>query len=74
MIPARAQAQEPLRGVPSLLNMHSLRGLRRLPRRSPEMVGLGDKGEAVSYAAAAKVIWQGTPGALDRLIQVQQAL
>jgi len=51
-----------------------LRGLRRLPRRLPAMVGLGDKDEAVSYAAAAKVIWQEAPGALDWLTQVQQAL
>jgi len=51
-----------------------LRGVRRLPRRLPEMVGLGDKDEAVSYAATAKVIWQQTPGALAWLAQVQQAL
>jgi hypothetical protein len=51
-----------------------LRGLRRLPRRSPEMAGLGDKEEAVSYAAAAKVIWQETPGALAWLTRIQQAL
>ncbi len=51
-----------------------LRGLRRLPRRSPESVGLGDEDEAVSYAAAAKVIWQETPGALGWLAHIQQAL
>ncbi len=51
-----------------------LRGLRPLPRRPPELVGLGDKDEAVSYAAAAKVIWQETPGALDWLAHIQQAL
>jgi len=51
-----------------------LRGLRRLPRRLPETIGLGDKDEAISYAAEAKAIWQGTPGALDWLAQVQQTL
>jgi len=51
-----------------------LRGLRRLPRCSPETVGPGDKDEAVGYAAAAKVIWQETPDALAWLTRIQQAL
>jgi len=44
-----------------------LLGRRRLPRRMPDLIGMGDESEAVDYAAAHKVLWEQTPGALDWL-------
>jgi tetratricopeptide (TPR) repeat protein len=41
-----------------------LSGRKRLPRRLPDYVGFGDESEAVDYAAGAKALWAGVPGAL----------
>lgn len=35
-----------------------LLGERRLPRRLPDAVGIGDRDEAVSYAAEAMAVWR----------------
>lgn len=44
-----------------------LLGKRRLPRRMPEYIILGDRSEAVEYAAGALKAWQETEGALEWL-------
>lgn len=44
-----------------------LLGRRRLPKNLPDYIGLGDRSEAVTYAAEYKTIWRKTPGALGWL-------
>ena len=45
-----------------------LAGIKKLPRRLPDYVGLGDENEAVSYAAASISIWRKTEGAIEWLL------
>ncbi|MDP8924453.1 MAG: tetratricopeptide repeat protein, partial [Chloroflexota bacterium] len=47
-----------------------LLGLKPLPRRLPEYVGIGDENEAVAYLAEAAQNWLDTPGALEWLADV----
>jgi tetratricopeptide (TPR) repeat protein len=44
-----------------------LLGKKRLPKRLPEYIGLGDENEAIAYAAEAMKAWQKTEGALEWL-------
>jgi hypothetical protein len=41
-----------------------LSGRKRLPRRLPELIGMGDESEAVNCAAEQMELWRETPGAL----------
>lgn len=47
-----------------------LLGMRKLPKRLPETIGIGDEKEAIDYVAGALRIWSGTPGALEWLARV----
>lgn len=38
-------------------------GAKKMPRRLPEYVGIGDEDEAVAYVAEAAEVWLDTPGA-----------
>lgn len=42
-------------------------GKKRLPKRLPEYIGLGDENEAIAYVAEAMKAWQMTEGALEWL-------
>jgi len=44
-----------------------LLGRKRLPRRLPEYIGMGDENEAVVYVAESLEVWRKTPGALEWL-------
>lgn len=44
-----------------------LLGAKRLPKRMPDHVGLGDENEAVDYAAAAIPVWHESEGAVEWL-------
>jgi tetratricopeptide (TPR) repeat protein len=44
-----------------------LTGKKRLPRRLPELIGMGDVSEAMVYAADHLAAWRATPGAIDWL-------
>jgi hypothetical protein len=41
-----------------------LTGRRRLPARLPDSYAIGERSEAVLYAADAKALWEHVPGAL----------
>jgi tetratricopeptide (TPR) repeat protein len=56
------QARELNPYVPAYLS-----GRKRLPKRLPDYIGLGDESEAVVYAADALALWQSVAGALDWL-------
>jgi tetratricopeptide (TPR) repeat protein len=49
-----------------------LTGRKRLPRRLPALVGMGDESEAVVYAAEQMAVWRTTPGAIDWLRSVSR--
>lgn len=57
-----AEAQEMNPHVPAYLT-----GARRLPKRMPELVGLGDESEAVACASEQFDAWESTLGALGWL-------
>ena len=59
---ARAHLRKALEENPFVPNY--LLGKKRLPRRLPDMVGFGDKSEAVSYVGDALEAWVKTLGAL----------
>ena len=42
-------------------------GRKKLPRRPPDYISLGDVTEAVSYVTDNQEVWRATPGALDWL-------
>jgi tetratricopeptide (TPR) repeat protein len=42
-----------------------LLGRRPIPKKLPEVIGVGDEGEAVAYAADYKPAWKKTPGAIE---------
>jgi len=44
-----------------------LLGLKRLPKRLPAFIGMGDENEAICYADEAAGVWFNTPGALEWL-------
>lgn len=44
-----------------------LTGAKPLPRRMPELIGLGDESEAAACASNQLEAWEGTPGGLDWL-------
>lgn len=44
-------------------------GLKEMPRKLPEYVGVGDENEAVSYIAGAIECWAKTPGAVDWMVE-----
>jgi tetratricopeptide (TPR) repeat protein len=44
-----------------------LTGKKRLPRRLPGLIGMGDVSEAVAYAAEHLDVWRATPGAITWL-------
>ncbi len=46
-----------------------LTGEKRLPRRIPDSIGLGDESEAVHYATGSLSHWRQTPGALPWLLK-----
>ena len=41
-----------------------LTGRKRLPRRLPALIGMGDESEAIAYAAEQMAVWRATPGAI----------
>ena len=47
-----------------------LLGMRKMPHRLPDMIGMGDENEAVEYVAGSISIWMKTPGALEWLDRV----
>jgi hypothetical protein len=47
-----------------------LLGIKQLPKRLPETVGLGDELEAVDYVAGSMQVWHETPGVLEWLARV----
>ena len=49
-----------------------LPGRKRLSKKMPDYIGYGDESEAIDDAAAAKVVWRKTTGAL-RWLQAQLA-
>ena len=42
----------------------ALAGKKKLPRRLPDLIGMGDESEAIAYAAEQLSAWRATPGAL----------
>jgi tetratricopeptide (TPR) repeat protein len=58
------EAVETNPNVPALLL-----GRRRLPKRPPELIGIGDESEAESYAFENLAVWKTTPGALEWLAE-----
>jgi tetratricopeptide (TPR) repeat protein len=44
-----------------------LTGRKRVPRRLPMLIGMGDESEAIVYAAEQTDAWRSTPGAIDWL-------
>ncbi len=67
---SRRRLQEALDGNPYVPE-YLLRE-RRLPRRLPDAVGIGDRDEAVSYAAEAMAVWRESAGALEWLEETRQ--
>ncbi|HET7037927.1 MAG TPA: hypothetical protein VFI42_19795 [Thermomicrobiaceae bacterium] len=61
---ALSEALEQNRFVPAYLS-----GQKRLPRRLPDLVGVGDQNEAIYCASELLPAWQETEGALDWLKQ-----
>lgn len=55
----RAEARRWNPHVPAYLS-----GQKRLPRRLPDYIGMGDESEAIAYAAEQQAAWRATPGAL----------
>jgi len=55
----RAEARRWNPHVPAYLT-----GRKRLPRRLPDLIGMGDESEAVACAAEQMAAWRATPGAL----------
>jgi tetratricopeptide (TPR) repeat protein len=52
-----------------------LTGEKRLPKRAPDSIGLGDRSEAIHYASGSLSYWRQTPGALPWLKkQIQDKL
>jgi tetratricopeptide (TPR) repeat protein len=47
-----------------------LLGIKQLPKRLPETIGVGDELEAVDYVAGSMPVWHETPGALEWLARV----
>lgn len=45
-----------------------LLGRKKLPKRLPEYIGIGDENEAIDYAVGAIEVWYKTPGALEWLL------
>ena len=50
-----------------------LLGMKKLPKRIPDTIGIGDENEAVEYVAGALRVWFQTPGALEWLARVADA-
>ena len=49
-----------------------LAGIKKLPRRRPDYVGLGNENEAMGYVAASISIWRKTGGAVEKpLLRVE---
>jgi len=67
---SRRRLREALDGNPYVPEY--LLGERGLPRRLPDAVGIGDRDEAVSYAAEAMALWRESAGALEWLEETRQ--
>jgi len=61
---SRAQALATNRHVPAYLA-----GRRKMPRRPPDYIGIGDKNEAVAYVLDNRSAWRDTPGAIGWLLK-----
>jgi tetratricopeptide (TPR) repeat protein len=46
-----------------------LTGKKRLPKRIPDSIGLGDESEAIHYVSGSLSLWRQTPGALPWLLK-----
>lgn len=46
-----------------------LLGVKKIPRRLPELIGMGDESEAIDYAVEAVPAWHSTPGAVEWLAE-----
>ena len=66
---SQRRLREALDGNPHLPEY--LLGERPLPRRLPDAVGIGDRDEAVSYAAEAMAVWRESAGAIQWLAETQ---
>ncbi len=60
----RKQALESNRYVPAYLA-----GRRKMPKYSPDYVGIGDKSEAIAYVLDNRQAWLDTPGAIPWLLK-----
>jgi tetratricopeptide (TPR) repeat protein len=49
-----------------------LTGKKRLPKRIPDSIGLGDESEALNYVSGSLSLWRQTPGALPWLQKLSQ--
>lgn len=67
---ARRRLREAMKHNPHVVPY--LLGQRRMPRTLPEMIGLGDKDEAVAYVAEFGSAWRDTPGAMEWLRATSQ--
>ncbi len=47
-----------------------LSGVKKMPRRLPEYVGMGDENEAIAYVAESAESWLTTPGAVEWFVRV----
>ncbi len=62
---ARRRIREAMKQNPHVVAY--LLGQRRMPRALPEMIGWGDRNEAVAYVAEFAGAWRDTPGAMEWL-------
>jgi tetratricopeptide (TPR) repeat protein len=51
-----------------------LTGKKRLPKQTPDSIGLGDESEAIHYASGSLSLWRQTPGALPWLQKHSQQI
>jgi tetratricopeptide (TPR) repeat protein len=49
-----------------------LLGIKKLPKRIPDTIGIGDNDEAAEYAAGSLHVWYQVPGALEWLARVSK--
>jgi hypothetical protein len=49
-----------------------LLGAKRIPKHSPDFIGIGDEREAIACAHDAIEIWLETPGALEWLFNMMK--
>lgn len=47
-------------------------GAKRIPRRLPDYIGIGDENEAIEYVAHARDNWVNTPGAMTWFVEIME--